>query len=75
MGLLGQTEHPDVRAAIEAGLGKIAASDKAAGILALTDEAADLYRTWGAQFLAVGIDVVMLAQAARALMASWEAKR
>lgn len=75
MGLLGQTEHPDVRAAIEAGLGKIAASDKAAGILALADEAADLYRAWGAQFLAVGIDVVMLAQAARALMASWEAKR
>lgn len=74
MGLLGQTEHPDVRAAIEAGLGKIAASDKAAGILALADEAADLYRAWGAQFLAVGIDVVMLAQAARALMASWEAK-
>jgi len=74
MGHLGQTEHPEVRAAIEAGLGKIAASDKAAGILALADEAAELYRGWGAQFLAVAIDVVMFVQAANAKMAAWRGK-
>ena len=74
MGHLGQTEHPEVSAAIEAGLGKIAASDKAAGILALTDDTAELYRSWGAQFLAVAIDVVMFVQAANAKMAAWRDK-
>jgi 4-hydroxy-2-oxoheptanedioate aldolase len=75
MGHLGDTEHANVRAAIKDGLTRIAASDKAAGILSVAEGSADLYRAWGAQFLAVGIDVVMLAQAARNLMEQWDKKR
>jgi 4-hydroxy-2-oxoheptanedioate aldolase len=52
-------------------LGRIAASNKAAGILATDHEVALRYRDWGAQFLAVGADVLMLAEAARATVARW----
>jgi 4-hydroxy-2-oxoheptanedioate aldolase len=75
MGNLGNSDHPDVRAAIKDGLARIAASDKAAGILAVSDGSAETYRDWGAQFLAVGIDVLLLAKAARGLMDEWRAPR
>ncbi len=71
MGFPGNPAHPDVAAAIESGLGKIAASDKAAGILAFDDETAQRYLGWGAQFLAVGMDVVIMIKAARALRNRW----
>ncbi|MBR9652108.1 aldolase/citrate lyase family protein [Thalassovita aquimarina] len=72
LGHSGQSGHDEVRAVIKDCLGKIAASDKAAGILAVDQAVASEYRDWGAQFLAVGIDVVMLAKAARATMAQWK---
>lgn len=72
MGYPGQSDHPVVRAAIHKALQTIAASDKAAGILALDDDTARAYQQMGAQFLAVGIDVVMLAKAARAKAAAWK---
>jgi len=71
MGYLGDSDQPQVRAVIRDALARIAASDKAAGILSLDHDTALSYRDWGAQFLAVGIDVVMLAQTARATMARW----
>ncbi|WP_210877876.1 aldolase/citrate lyase family protein [Roseovarius autotrophicus] len=71
MGHRGDSAVAEVQAAIRDALSRIAASDKAAGILALDPETAARYRGWGAQFLAVGIDVVLLAQAARALAARW----
>ncbi|MDX5383715.1 MAG: HpcH/HpaI aldolase/citrate lyase family protein [Rhodobacterales bacterium] len=71
MGHRGDSTHAEVRAVIKDALGRIAASDKAAGILALDHETAVTYRDWGAQFLAVGIDVVLLARAARDLAARW----
>ncbi|PKQ11212.1 MAG: 2-keto-3-deoxy-L-rhamnonate aldolase [Alphaproteobacteria bacterium HGW-Alphaproteobacteria-1] len=71
MGHRGDSAVRDVQDAIRDALARIAASDKAAGILALDPETAARYRDWGAQFLAVGIDVVLLAQAARALAARW----
>ena len=60
-----------MQAAIRDALGRIAASDKAAGCLATDHDTALRYRDWGAQFLAVGIDVLMLATTARATMARW----
>ncbi|WP_323786393.1 HpcH/HpaI aldolase/citrate lyase family protein [Thalassovita sp.] len=72
LGHPGQSGHDTVREVIRTGLAKIAASDKAAGILAVDQTVATEYRDWGAQFLAVGIDVVMLASAARATMAKWK---
>ncbi|MDP5349228.1 MAG: HpcH/HpaI aldolase/citrate lyase family protein [Paracoccaceae bacterium] len=71
MGHRGDSTQADVRAVIKDALGRIAASDKAAGILALDHDTAADYRDWGAQFLAVGIDVVLLARAARDLAARW----
>jgi 4-hydroxy-2-oxoheptanedioate aldolase len=71
MGHRGDSTQADVRAVIKDALGRIAASAKAAGILALDHDTAADYRDWGAQFLAVGIDVVLLARAARDLAARW----
>jgi len=71
MGHPGNPTHPDVAKAIRNGLGKIAASSKAAGILAFKDEIAQDYLKWGAQFLAVGMDVVLLVKTARALSTKW----
>ncbi len=71
MGHPGNPTHPDVVEAIRTGLGKIAASDKSAGILAFKDEVAQDYLKWGAQFLAVGMDVVLLVNTARALSSKW----
>ncbi|SHL22889.1 2,4-dihydroxyhept-2-enedioate aldolase [Roseovarius marisflavi] len=71
MGHLGDSSAPPVARIIKDALSRIAASDKAAGILALDHATAQKYAGCGAQFLAVGIDVVMLAQTARATMAKW----
>lgn len=72
MGYPGNPTHPEPSKAIRTALGKIAASDKAAGILALKDEVAQDYLKWGAQILAVGMDVVLLVQTARALSSKWQ---
>jgi len=71
MGYLGKKADAPVQDVIREALTRIAASDKAAGILAIDHDTALTYRDWGAQFLAVGIDVLMLAQAARTTMARW----
>lgn len=72
MGFPGDSAAPEVADAIKDALGRIAASDKAAGILAVGDATAQTYAAWGAQFLAVGIDVVMLAKAARDTVKLWK---
>lgn len=71
MGHLGDSSNPQVQAVIKDALARIAASNKAAGILAVDHDTATQYRDWGAQFLAVGIDVLMLATTSRTTMARW----
>ena len=71
MGHMGDGGHPDVCEAIRDAMGRIKATGKVPGSLAVDHEMALAYRDWGAQILAVGIDVVMLAQAARATAARW----
>ncbi len=71
MGYLGKKADVPVQEVIRDVLARIAASDKAAGILAVDHDTALTYRDWGAQFLAVGVDVLMLAQTARATMNRW----
>lgn len=73
MGFQGDSTAPEVRAAIADALKRIRAAGKAPGILGTNDEAVQTYRDMGAQFLAVGIDVMLLAQAARGLAAKWKA--
>lgn len=71
MGYPGQTAHPEVRAAVLDAIRRITASGKPAGILALDpgllQEAADA----GAQFIAVGIDAILLRQSALSLRDAW----
>ncbi|UWQ58130.1 HpcH/HpaI aldolase/citrate lyase family protein [Leisingera caerulea] len=73
MGHQGNSAHPEVRAAIEDALKRIKAAGKAPGILGVTEDATQAYLDMGAQFLAVGIDVLILAQNARRLAAGWKA--
>ncbi|MGR3760960.1 HpcH/HpaI aldolase family protein [Roseobacteraceae bacterium NS-SX3] len=74
MGHQGNSAHPEVRAAIEDALKRIKAAGKAPGILGVTEDATQAYLDMGAQFLAVGIDVLILAQNARRLAAGWKAR-
>ncbi|MFD1509620.1 aldolase/citrate lyase family protein [Lacimonas salitolerans] len=74
MGFPGNSAEAEVAEAIRDALGRIAASDKAAGILAVDDATAQQYAGWGAQFLSVGIDVVMLAKAARDTVKLWSGR-
>ncbi|MBO9445983.1 HpcH/HpaI aldolase/citrate lyase family protein [Ruegeria sp. R14_0] len=74
MGLQGNSADPEVRAVIADAMTRIKAAGKAPGILGTNDEATQAYLEMGAQFLAVGIDVMLLAQTSRALAAKWKAK-
>lgn len=67
MGFPGQPEAPEVQSVIKNAIVRIAAAGKAPGILTFSMEAAKTYLDLGATFVAVGIDTVVLAQAARAL--------
>ena len=74
MGLLPNITHPDVRAAVQDGLRRIRAAGKAAGIIdadpALIQQDIDA----GANFVALGADVILLADAMRGLVTTWKAR-
>lgn len=72
MGFRGDASAPDVQSAIADAVQRIKAAGKAAGLLGTTQEAAQAYADMGAQFLAVGADVALLAKAARALSQRWK---
>lgn len=73
MGYGGNPGAPQVQEVILGALQRIADGGKAPGILSTNDTVTEIYRDAGAQFLAVGIDVLMLAQTARAAAAKWKA--
>lgn len=74
MGLLPNTTHPKVRAAVQNGLRRIRAAGKAAGIIdgdpVLIQQDIDA----GANFVAVGADLHVLANGMRGLAATWTTK-
>ena len=74
MGHQGNSAHPEVRAAIADAITRIKAAGIAPGILGVSEEATQAYLDMGAQFLAVGIDVLVLAQNSRALSQTWKSK-
>ncbi len=67
MGHRGNPGHPEVQAAIDNAIRTIRARGKAAGTLTGDAALARHYLDIGATFVAVGIDVVLLAQGARRL--------
>lgn len=71
MGYLGQSGQPEVRAAIEDALLRIAASGKAAGVFVTEPQLAQHYQECGASFIAVGGDTSLLLNAAVKLAASF----
>jgi 4-hydroxy-2-oxoheptanedioate aldolase len=67
MGHLGNAAHPDVRQAVLDALRRIAASGKAAGVLATEEAFIQDCSAAGARFIGVGIDVIAFVGALRAL--------
>jgi len=67
MGHVGNAAHPEVAAAIDDTIKRIAQAGKAAGILALDPDRARHYVDIGATFLGVGVDTLILGQGAAEL--------
>ncbi|THH36598.1 2-keto-3-deoxy-L-rhamnonate aldolase [Aliishimia ponticola] len=73
LGFMGDLMNPQVVSVIIDAIARIAASDKAAGILTTNEEMIEKARDAGAQFIAVGLDVLILAGAVRELAAKYKA--
>jgi 4-hydroxy-2-oxoheptanedioate aldolase len=71
MGHRGRPGHPEVQAAIEGAMRTIVASGKAAGTLTSDPKLARRYLELGCTFVAVGVDVLLYAGAARKLAADF----
>jgi 4-hydroxy-2-oxoheptanedioate aldolase len=72
LGHLGNSGHPEVRAAIEDAVARIRKTGKAAGILAPIEADARHWLDCGATFVAVGSDVGLLARNSEALAAKFK---
>jgi len=72
MGHMGNALHPDVQASIMDALRRIKAAGKAPGILSTHDPMTNDAIAAGAQFVAVGADVLLLNSAALALREKWQ---
>lgn len=71
MGHPGNASHPDVLAAIDDAIRRIRAAGKAPGILAVQEARARDCLALGAQFVAVGMDMILLRNAADGLAAAF----
>lgn len=72
LGHLGNLMHPDVQEAVSGAIARIAASDKAPGVLSVIDEMTERMLEAGAQFVAVGLDAIILRANAVALGEKWK---
>lgn len=75
MGHMGNADHADVQAAIMDAIARIRAAGRSPGILSTRDPMTNAAIAAGAQFVAVGADVLLLGQAARALAKKWQATK
>lgn len=71
MGHPGNARHPEVVAAIKDAITRIKAAGKPAGILAVDPAFAHDCIAWGTTFTAVGVDVLLLLQAAKNMRAQF----
>lgn len=67
LGLPGQIDHPDVLAHIETAIARLQSIDTPAGVMALNPPSAKAFIAQGCLFTAVGVDLVLLAEATRRL--------
>lgn len=75
LGHIGHPRHQDVQAALRLAAERLKGMGKAAGILTTDPEEARRYLAWGYTFVAVGVDLGLLAKAADALRAGFPAER
>lgn len=68
LGHLGNANHPEVRAAVSGALRDARKAGKAAGVLAMTPDLVKEYTEAGANFVGVGVDTLLLANATSALL-------
>ena len=67
MGHLGEFDHPEVLAAIDAGIATVLAAGKAPGIISTDPKVSERYLERGVRFVAVGVEADLLVRAAVAL--------
>ena len=72
MGHVGKAAHPDVAKAVTDGIGTVRAAGKHAGLLCLDETQTGHYVAAGASFVGVGVDALLIGNAARALAASYK---
>ena len=72
MGYLGQPRHPEMIEKISIAIELIRKHEKAAGVLALDPTLAEYYKGKGANMIGVGVDVLLLRQAANALASTYK---
>lgn len=72
MGFLGNPQEPKVQTAIKDGIAAVRKAGKAVGTLTADRRLAREYLALGATFVAVGIDMALLAKAARELAAEFK---
>jgi 4-hydroxy-2-oxoheptanedioate aldolase len=71
MGLLGQSAHPEVTAAVQRAFATVRSVGKPVGVNAFDPAVARSYLDAGASFVLVGADVTMLARGSEALAAAY----
>ncbi|MDW3195632.1 MAG: aldolase/citrate lyase family protein [Cytophagales bacterium] len=64
-GYIGDTDHPEIEQIIQDSLKTIRQSGKTAGILALKEEEVQSYMEQGANFIGIGVDLLMLVSQVR----------
>jgi 4-hydroxy-2-oxoheptanedioate aldolase len=69
MGHAGKVSHPEVVAAVSDGIRRIVGSGKHAGVLCLDEKLIGEYTDCGADFVGVGVDTLLIGNAARTLAA------
>jgi 4-hydroxy-2-oxoheptanedioate aldolase len=71
LGHIGNPSHPEVQKHIRHAVDATLAAGKVCGILAPAEDDARRYMSWGCQFVAVGIDISLLRQAAKENLARY----
>lgn len=72
LGHLGKPGHPEVKAAVADAIRRIATAGKSAGVFSADPAVSEEYRALGASFLLVGVDTLLLRNAAVALSARFK---
>ena len=72
LGYAGNAGHPEVQKHIRHAIDATLAAGKASGILAPAEDDARRYESWGCNFIAVGIDISLMRQAALSNLARYK---